>query len=133
MIKSENKIDCQLLAYAVETAMAFVNVSASILLACRVVCLFRGRAHFVVSTSLIVASMGLTAIWFLGVRDIIAVWNPEGGCKCWILPLVSAKRDSITYCRSSPSPTSHLQHRRRMPTGQSDQRVRLEVHLHSHL
>lgn len=79
MIKSENKIDCQLLAYAVETAMAFVNVSASILLACRVVCLFRGRAHFVVSTSLIVASVGLTAIWFLGVRDIIAVWNPEGG------------------------------------------------------
>ncbi|PWZ02244.1 hypothetical protein BCV70DRAFT_60000 [Testicularia cyperi] len=79
VVTTETEIKCNMMIQAIETQMGFIATSCSALLAFRVVCLYPGKVRKVVAIVLSVLTLGLLAAWMEGVRDVKAVWIPNGG------------------------------------------------------
>lgn len=74
-----NEINCQATIEAAEFFMGTIVFSCSVLLACRAVCIWQGRARTIVSVILGVFGLGVLGTWMAGVPDIKAIWIPNGG------------------------------------------------------
>lgn len=73
---ARSEIDCQTTFDMLEMLMGFTTITASILLACRTICVFHGTARTVVLGVVAVLAACLTAAWMQGVTDVTNRWDP---------------------------------------------------------
>ncbi|CAD6925649.1 unnamed protein product [Tilletia controversa] len=97
LVYTFNEIDCNTTMWVLEAFMGLMNVSCSILLACRTVCLYQGTARKVVTNTLIIFTLGLVAAWGQGVNSITTVWFPGAG-KPWTTGMCVWTAVRTDYC-----------------------------------
>lgn len=65
-IWGEHEINCRALVQMVELFMGLIATSCSVLLACRTVCIYQGKARTVVSVVLTFGALLVAGFWMAG-------------------------------------------------------------------
>ncbi len=73
------EVNCNVTGYAIEFFMGLVTVSCSVLLACRTIVVYQGRARQIVSIAVTVGALAVTAAWMAGVPDVTSEWKAGAG------------------------------------------------------
>ncbi|PWN17811.1 hypothetical protein BCV69DRAFT_235155, partial [Microstroma glucosiphilum] len=70
-----DEVNCTANMVAVQVLMGVVNTCASILLACRAVCVYRGKTRTYITYGLVVGTLALAASWAAGTQDVVMMWS----------------------------------------------------------